>query len=85
MSQCDVCRSPGSAAKPLLRCAKCKVLWYCGKDCQVITLFLPRQPGLGVRIWGVCVTLQIALLIVRADVRSIPQALVVGESLKLTR
>jgi hypothetical protein len=55
MSQCDVCRSPGSAAQPLLRCAKCKVLWYCSKDCQVRPERYPYA-SLRVSIWRVCVT-----------------------------
>ena len=38
-----MCRAAASAARPLLRCAKCKVLWYCSKECQVPRRPLPRS------------------------------------------
>ncbi len=41
-AQCDACRAAASTARPLLRCSKCKVLWYCSKECQVPSRPLPR-------------------------------------------
>ena len=32
-TQCNFCNKPKQAA-PLLRCSRCKAIWYCNKDCQ---------------------------------------------------